>query len=85
MVTNYKPTIFSQRHDQTGVWTDLPMLHTGSTGQAVHCVEVNRSGPAYCSCLSMESCEKIEKIIIIKHHSQLWKKLLSGYDRDGCS
>ena len=38
LVINYKPTFFSQRHDQTGVWTDLPMLHTGSTGQAVHFV-----------------------------------------------
>ena len=31
------PNIFSQRHDQIGVLNCLPMLHMGSTGQAVHC------------------------------------------------
>ena len=37
LVTDYKPNMFSQRHDQIGVLTGLPLLHTGSTGQAVHC------------------------------------------------
>ena len=30
LVSDYKPTVFSQRPDQTGVLSGLPMLHRGS-------------------------------------------------------
>ena len=46
LVTNYKPNIFCQRHDQIGVLTDLSMLHTGSTGQSVHCGQDSDHGSA---------------------------------------